>query len=182
MFKSENLTLDSKKIKDFINKESNPFLKKSRNNFLKKLGEKKFNVKEEYKYTPLKQSLEKKFSLEFKIDKNIPSNIEKKILPYIINDNSVYQIITLDGKIIKKFSNIPSKISFKNFEELDKKEKKILHQYFGENDDSDSDVFSALNGVLWSKGLFIYIKKNQIVDNPIIINNFYTSTSVICIS
>ena len=78
MFKSESLTLDSKKIKDFINKESNPFLKKSRNNFLKKLGEKKFNVKEEYKYTPLKQSLEKKFSLEFKIDKNIPSNIEKK--------------------------------------------------------------------------------------------------------
>ena len=34
MFKSESLTLDSKKIKDFINKESNPFLKKSRNNFL----------------------------------------------------------------------------------------------------------------------------------------------------
>ncbi len=174
MFKSESLTLDSNKIKDFINKESNPFLKKSRNNFLKKLGEKKFNIKEEYKFTPLKQSLEKKFGLEFKIDKNITSNIEKKILPYIINDNSVYQIITLDGKIIKKFSNIPSKISFKNFEELDKKEKNILHQYFGENDDSDSDVFSALNGVLWSKGLFVYIKKNQIVDNPIIINNFYT--------
>ena len=108
MFKSESLTLDSKKIKDFINKESNPFLKKSRNNFLKKLGEKKFNIKEEYKYTPLKQSIEKNFDLEFKIEKNIPSNIEKKILPYIINDNSVYQIITLDGKIIKKFSNIPS--------------------------------------------------------------------------
>ena len=36
MFKSESLTLDSKKIKDFINKESNPFLKKSRNNFYKK--------------------------------------------------------------------------------------------------------------------------------------------------
>ena len=33
MFKSESLTLDSKKIKDFINKESNPFLKKSRKNF-----------------------------------------------------------------------------------------------------------------------------------------------------
>ena len=175
MFKSGTLTFDDKKIKDFINKESNPFLKKSRNNFLKKLGERKFNIKEEYKYTPLKQTIEKNFNLRFEIEKNISSTTEKKILPYIINDNNIYQIITLDGKILKKFSNLPSKISFKNFDELDKKEKSLLHHHFGENDDSDDDIFSALNGVLWSKGLFVYIKKNQVIDRPIIVNNFYTS-------
>jgi len=175
MFKSDKFTFDSKKIKDFINEESNSFLKKSRNNYLKKLGEKKFNIKEEYKYTPLKQSIEKNFSLKFEIEKSISSNTEKKILPHIINDNNVYQIITLDGKIINKFSNIPSEISFKNFEDLDKKEKNVLNHHFGENDDSDSDIFSALNGVLWSKGLFVYIKKNQIINKPIIISNFYTS-------
>ena len=175
MFKSGSLIFDDKKIKDFINKESNPFLKKSRNNFLKKLAEKKFNIKEEYKYTPLKQTIEKNFNLRFEIEKNISSTTEKKILPYIINDNNVYQIITLDGKILKNFSNLPSKISFKNFDELDKKEKSLLHHHFGENDDSDDDIFSALNGVLWSKGLFVYIKKNQVIDRPIIVNNFYTS-------
>ena len=175
MFKPGSLKFDGKKIKDFINKESNPFLKKSRNNYLKKLVEKKFNVKEEYKYTPLKHSIEKNFDLRFEVEKSISSSTEKKILPYIINDNNVYQIITLDGKILKKFSNISSKISFKNFDDLDKIEKGILHQHFGENDDSDSDIFSALNGVLWSKGLFVYIKKNQVIDKPVIINNFYTS-------
>ena len=105
MFKSGSLIFDDKKIKDFINKESNPFLKKSRNNFLKKLAEKKFNIKEEYKYTPLKQTIEKNFNLRFEIEKNISSTTEKKILPYIINDNNVYQIITLDGlNLIASFS------------------------------------------------------------------------------
>lgn len=180
MLSREKIIYDHSSIQDYINKENNPFLKKSRTNNFKKLREFEFNLKEEYKYTPFKKKIEKEFDLNLESELKENSNIFKKIYPYIINDNSIFQIVTLNGRIIKKFSNIPSEISFKNFEELGKKEKVILCDYFGENDDSDTDMFSALNGVLWSKGIFIHISKGQVIHKPIIINNFYSSDNETC--
>ena len=180
MIVSKKTSNDYSFIQKIINKENNPFLKKSRTNNFKKLREIKFNFREEYKYTPLKKNLEEKFDLSneniFKSD----SSLFKKIYPHLINNDKVFQIIIMNGEILKKFSNIPLNISFKNFEELEKKEKIILYNNFAENDDSDTDMFSALNGSLWSKGIFIHVNKNLIIDKPLIINNFYSSDSQDC--
>jgi len=177
---SDQILNDYLSVKKYIKKETNSFLRKSRNNNFKKLREIKFNLKEEYKYTAFKKNLQNNYEINFEKDSKEKSSVFKQILPYIINNNQVFQIITIDGKIVNKFSNIPSYISLKNFKDLEKKERSLLNQYFGENDDSDRDMFSAINGILWSEGLFIHIKKEQEIEKPLIINNFFTSQNNIC--
>ena len=52
---SDQILNDYLSVKKYIKKETNSFLRKSRNNNFKKLREIKFNLKEEYKYTPFKK-------------------------------------------------------------------------------------------------------------------------------
>lgn len=135
-------------------------VEESRNQNLNKVLEKGFPTKkdEEYKYTDLSEITSKDFGLAV-------ANYTSVDLSSFLISKEFDRIVFVNGKYVDQLS----KISNSDLEFLNLKEAKN-HPVFQNNFDSISDkdrVFTQLNNTYTNEGVFLYVPKNVVVENPI---------------
>ena len=128
-----------KNIKNFKKYIEENFYK-NKNNIFKTIKKKSFDFliksklpqkDESYKYTPIKEILENKFSFENEIQDNKIQNNNININKLKIKDKNTNEIILINGEFKNKKSNInDDSISVLNFNKINENEKKNNKKLF----------------------------------------------------
>lgn len=127
---------------------------------------------EEYKYTNLKEIIEKDYNFSPKEAHNIT---KEQLNQLNLGEEHFDWIVFVNGKLHKELS----KVSIENAEFMsleyvfkDEKYKPVLDQYLDKIASKDL-AFTNLNNALFSLGFFLHIPKNTVIEKPIHI--FYLS-------
>jgi len=125
---------------------------------------------EEYKYTSITKRLESKIK---KLNLNQSGKDRKTFsLPFDL-DGDVITFVNGNFKSDKSKLMSPSgSIEILDLKEAVRTHWNILGDHFARYADPEKDAFIAINTALASEGSFIHIKKNAILERPVIIVNF----------
>ncbi len=159
---------------EFLGKLQHSFLNEARKTALQKFEKAGFPTKkdEEYKYTNLREIIEKEYNF-------FPSehhNITKEQLDELhLGEEHFDFIVFINGELHKEFS----KISIENVEFLsfryalnDANHKEVFEKYFNRLSDQDN-AFVNLNSAYARDGFFMKVPKNVVIEKPIHV--FYLS-------
>jgi Fe-S cluster assembly protein SufD len=134
---------------------------------------------EEWKYTRISSVFNKEYAFN---PESIVSNVNASDLDAIRlpgHENAI-ELFFINGKYSAEYSNIRSKaIVILPLEDAAKSDyKEIVSQNLGHSSKYINDGIHALNTAFLQEGIFIHIKKGQVIDNPIYIYQVIDSRSV----
>lgn len=125
------------------------------------------NKSEEYRFTPITKTLEKKLVWETSTQASTLSSIE----PFLIQGLDAHLIVLINGAFAKQFSNLDeleSSVTVTTFAEANTQIKEKIVAQLGSLNKSD-DAFSLLNTAFYQEGIFIHVPKNRVVAKPFLI-------------
>ncbi|NMM50503.1 Fe-S cluster assembly protein SufD [Flammeovirgaceae bacterium KN852] len=162
-FENWEKQLNGEKSSDF-----HSFRKESFDSYLKVGTPSRKN--EEYKYTGLDKVIDKNFVED---DWNRTANVpEQTIKDRVIQDLEAYDIFFVNGILNKELSHwdeLSKEINLMTIKEAFAAGEKECIDNFGKHATPDSDPFTAINDSLTDEGIFINIKKGQILTKPVMI-------------
>jgi Fe-S cluster assembly protein SufD len=134
---------------------------------------------EEWKYTRISSVFNKEYAFN---PETVVSNINAADLDPVRlpGHENASEIFFINGKYSAEYSNIRSKaIVILPLEDAAKSDyKEIVSQNLGHSSKYINDGIHALNTAFLQEGIFIHIKKGQVIDNPIYIYQVVDSRSV----
>jgi Fe-S cluster assembly protein SufD len=130
---------------------------------------------EEWKYTNLKTLLGKVYDLQ---EKTISSQeVENKLLKLDnLHENLLVFVNGVFDKNLSKLNIDSSLLIIENFGEACKKYPELVEKYFSQIADNDQDAFVAMNTAFAKQGVFVYLKANVKINQPIFLQ-YFTDTS-----
>ena len=137
---------------------------------------------EQYKYTSLEPFFKKTFNYHFQ-----PQNIEFNVGDVFncdVPELDTNVIVLLNGFYHEKFNslkNIPQGVVVAGFTEATQKYPEIIEKHYTKYAGYDKDGLVALNTAFVKDGIFIYIPKNTIVEQPVQIINILLSQEEILV-
>jgi Fe-S cluster assembly protein SufD len=133
---------------------------------------------EEWKYTNLKNLLAQSYQLQTQADAAITiSNNKDKLLQ--LSDLQDNMLVFVNGVFAKELSNLSiasDKIIIETFADACKKHPELVAEYFNKLAANQTEALTALNTAFAKQGLFVYIKANTAVTQPIFVQ-YLTDTS-----
>ena len=120
---------------------------------------------EEWRFTPLENSLKKIQKISSADSVSLPAEAEKIIAS--LEPIDAYKIILVNGKPISNSVNTPDGISLLSLKEAQIKFPEIISSHFGKYLNTEKETFNALNTALTNDGVFIHLKKNSQTEKPI---------------
>jgi Fe-S cluster assembly protein SufD len=129
---------------------------------------------EAYKYT----NLQPWFSAEYKpafINGKFKGNIEE-VFTCDVDTLESHTIFSINGHYHggSNGNSLPEGVEIGSFAAMSVKHPQIMEKYYGKNATSETDGTVALNTMLATDGVFIYIPKNTVVEKPIQVVNILT--------
>jgi Fe-S cluster assembly protein SufD len=126
------------------------------------------NKAEEYKDTPIARLLQNNFNFRSATEGKTSVNPKDFYIP--LNDANV--IVFINGVFSKEHSSIispASEISLKPLADAVAEKNEVALKHLAKYADFKSDGLAAWNTAAWTDGLFLHVKRNQVVAKPIII-------------
>ena len=120
---------------------------------------------EEWRFTPLENSLKKIQKVSSADIVSLPVQVEKIISS--LEPIDAYKIILVNGNPISNSVNTPDGISLLSLKEAQIKFPEIISSHFGKYLNTEKETFNALNTALTNDGVFIHLKKNSQREKPI---------------
>jgi len=120
---------------------------------------------EEWRFTPLENSLKKIQKVSSAVPISLPAEAEKIIAS--LEPIDAYKVILVNGKPISNLVNTPDGISLLSLKEAQKNFPEIISSHFGKYLNTEKETFNALNTALTNDGVFIHLKKNSQTEKPI---------------
>lgn len=120
---------------------------------------------EEWRFTPLENSLKKIQKVSSADVVSLPAGAEKIIAS--LEPIDAYKIILVNGKPISNSVKTPDGISLLSLKEAQKNFPEIIKEHFGKYLNTEKETFNALNTALTNDGVFIHLKKNSQTEKPI---------------
>lgn len=132
------------------------------------------NKAEEYKDTPIARLLQKNFNFQSSPRKGQvnPKDFE---IPSI--DGNV--IVFINGFFSKEYSTIVSpdvEISIITLGDALLEKNPVVLKHLAQHADDKTDALMAWNTAGWSEGIFVHIKRNKVVEKPILIYHIHDAT------
>lgn len=131
---------------------------------------------EDWRFTNVNPIIANNYNQGFDVKSQLSENGLKKFLIPGLKGNI---IIFINGKYSEKHSDIitaKDKAVITTIREAQKNSREIIEKYFAKYADYKNDGFTALNTAYLNDGVFIHIKKNAEVKEPIIVMNITDST------
>ncbi len=125
------------------------------------------NKTEEYRFTPITKTLEKKLTWEISTQAPTLSSVES----FLISGLDAHLIVLINGTFATQFSDLgelESNVIFTTFADADTHVKETIVKQLGSLNKSD-DAFSLLNSAFYQEGIFIHVPKNTVVAKPFLI-------------
>lgn len=125
------------------------------------------NKSEEYRFTPITKTLERKLVWETATQPSTLSSIE----PFLIQGLNAHLIVLINGAFVKHLSDLgelEESVVFTTFTDAKSPVKETIVKHLGSLNKSD-DSFSLLNTAFYQEGIFIHVPKNTVVANPFLI-------------
>ena len=119
---------------------------------------------EEWRFTPLENSLKKIQKISSADSVSLPAEAEKIIAS--LEPIEAYKIIVVNGKPVSVSAEIDGTVSFPFWEG-------VRMGLFGKYLNTEKETFNALNTALTNDGVFIHLKKNSQIEKPIHIISFH---------
>ncbi len=122
---------------------------------------------EEYRFTPITKSLEKKLTWE--ISEQVSSI--STIYSLLVNGLDAHLIVLINGRFSKQLSNLKElekNVIVTTFNEADKQSKEVIQKLLGSVGNS-SDAFALLNSAFYQEGIFVHVPKDTVVSKPFLI-------------
>lgn len=130
---------------------------------------------EEWKYTNLKTLLAKDYNLQ---EKPISSQeVKNKLLK--LDNLHENMLVFVNGVFDKNLSTLTvdsSQVIVESFGEACKKYPELVEKYFSQIADSEQDAIVAMNTAFAKEGVFIYVKANASIKEPIFLQYFTNTT------
>ncbi|MDL1913816.1 MAG: Fe-S cluster assembly protein SufD [Bergeyella sp.] len=128
---------------------------------------------EEYKYTSLREIIEKDYNF---YPKSVESDLDQEINKLSLGTGDFYKLVIVNGTFCEEFSFLPKEnIKYLPIGDTDFEGKYRRHfQKFFARLSHGTYAFTDLNLAFFSAGIFLKIPKNAVIDRPIHI--FYIST------
>ncbi len=120
---------------------------------------------EEWRFTPLENSLKKIQKISSSDSVSLPAEAEKIIAS--LEPIDAFKIILVNGKPISNSVNTSDEISLLSLKEAQKNFPEIIFSHFGKYLTTEKETFNALNTALTNDGVFIHLKKNSQTEKPI---------------
>ena len=98
-----------------------------------------------------------------------PSFNVESIDEFKMDGLKVNQFVFINGFFSEEFSNIieSDKVEIKPIAKAKKENKDLIERYYAKHADHNSQVFTALNTVYNTNGVFIHLKNNEVLKHPI---------------
>lgn len=125
------------------------------------------NKTEEYRFTPITKTLEKKLTWEISTQASTLSSVES----FLISGLDAHLIVLINGTFAKQFSKLgelENSVIVTTFADADTYVKETIVKQLGSLNKSD-DAFSLLNTAFYREGIFIHVPKNTVVAKPFLI-------------
>ena len=136
------------------------------------------NNDETYKYTPVADFLTTHFNLG-RPDASVPVS-SNTITSARYHNIDGYHVVLYDGKISSKDTQLEDCKQFVQvltFQEACRQQQRTFLAHFSQYAQSNSDPFIALNTALFEEGIFIRIADNAILDKPLLLHHYTTSSA-----
>ena len=125
------------------------------------------NKAEEYKDTPIARLLQKNFSFH-----TAAARSKVDPAPFFIPSLEANLIVFINGYFSKDHSRIispDSEISISSLGDALAENNPVVLNHFAKHADFMADSLTAWNTAAWNEGVFLHVRKNQILTKPIII-------------
>ena len=131
---------------------------------------------EYWKYTRIGKIINKTYGIQNEISEN---NIN--ITPYLIPELDANIVVLVNGFYSANFSQIKSEngINILGLKEAIQQENGFLKYHLGGIAKSEKEIFTALNTLTFTDGIFIDLDKNAVIEKPIHIINLVTESNII---
>ncbi|MBL7876415.1 MAG: Fe-S cluster assembly protein SufD [Cyclobacteriaceae bacterium] len=138
------------------------------------------NKHEEYRFTPITKSLEKKFTWK---SKPTPASL-KSVDRFLIPGLDAFVLVLVNGAYSKELSDrqFPAGITVLSLQDALQNKHPIATQHFDKLMNSETDSFAALNAAFWQDGVFIHVPENTVVEKPFFILSITDSNKETTIS
>jgi Fe-S cluster assembly protein SufD len=126
------------------------------------------NKTEEYKDTPVTRALTKNFNLQAIARKG---SVDPK--QFYIPSFEANVIVFINGFFSQEYSKIispESEISITALKDAADSQNPLVLQHLGKYAEFKTDALAAWNTAAWTQGVLLHIKKNQVVNKPIVIH------------
>lgn len=122
---------------------------------------------EEYRFTPITKSLEKKFIWK---SKPVSASV-KSIDDFLIPALDAYVLVFINGSYSKELSTqeFPTGITVSTLNDPLKSNHPAAAKYFDKLVNPETDSFAALNTAFWQDGIFIHVPENTTVEKSFLI-------------
>ena len=126
---------------------------------------------ENYKYTPITRSLNKKFSFDHESagKSSISGEVVDKLL---IKGLDAYNVVLINGQYSKELSSLnieSSGLEIRDFKSAYEAQPHLVSAYFAKYANFNEDPFTALNTAFSLDGTFIKVSDNLVIDKPVVI-------------
>lgn len=138
------------------------------------------NKHEEYRFTPITKSLEKKFDWK---SKPTPASL-KSVDRFLIPGLDAFVLVLINGAYSKELSDgqFPAGITVLSLQDALESNHPVATQHFDKLINSETDSFAALNAAFWQDGVFIHVPENTVVEKPFFILSITDSSERATIS
>lgn len=130
---------------------------------------------EEWKYTNLKTLLAKEYQV---VESYVPSaDFSTKVLQLENLNKNV--LVFVNGCFVKELSRLAideTKIVVENLADAFYKYPSLIEKHFAQYADNQKDSLTAYNTVFAKQGVFIYVKANSVLEEPIFIQSITDTT------
>lgn len=135
---------------------------------------------EEYRFTPIAQKLNQKFSWNTQAVASSISDISSYLIPNV--DASV--VVINNGKYDATLSRLKPQqgVTISSLNQAFQTHTKEVETYFNKVQPHQHDAFASLNTALWSEGVFIHVAAGVEVIHPVLILHVFDAqqSAVIC--
>lgn len=125
---------------------------------------------ETWKYTRLNPIVQKPFRVSASDEVQAVDFQESSRLGSIVNNGN--QVVFVDGRFASSLSVVADNVELLPLHEAAEKYPGTIEQYLDQSKKYVADGMQALNTAFVQNGLFIRIKKNTVISDPIFINHF----------
>lgn len=173
---TENIDLKIKLLEDFKNQEIlmngqvKNYFDKIKLDAISKFEELGFPAKklEEWKYTNINPVLKHDFKISSGIENLKLSRDDIK--NYLFDESNVSRLVFVNGQFDEKLSDVITrneKVFIGSFSEGRAKFSEIIEKHFAKYAKFDNQSLTALNTAFAKDGAFVYLRKNEIVNEPV---------------
>lgn len=133
---------------------------------------------EAYKYTPVASLFAAYFS---GAQPNTPyTKTPEAISSVDYCDIDAYHVVLINGQVSNKYTQLSghqSRIQILTFQEAYQQQHPTFLAHFSQHDQSKTDALTALNTAFFEEGLFIHIADHVVLDKPICLYHYTTSST-----